>query len=65
MLLSMNYTYLTIDIWTQRASTTVLCASVPSAQNGKHPVKLVSKVFNFTMDTPNWPESYATHAMSC
>ena len=35
----------------------VLCTSVPSAQNGGLPVKLVPKVFNFTMDTPSLPES--------
>jgi hypothetical protein len=32
---------------------TVLCALVPSAQNGGLQVKLEPKVFNFTMDTPS------------
>ena len=52
----MNYNCLMIDSWTrrhQRTSTSVLCASVPSAQNGRLPVKLVSKVVDFTMDTPS------------
>ena len=35
----------------------VLCASVPSVQNGGLPVILASKVFNFTMDTSSLPES--------
>jgi hypothetical protein len=30
----------------------VLCASVPSTQIGRLPVKLMPKVFDFTMDTP-------------
>ena len=34
----------------------VLCTLVPSAQNGKLPVKLAPKVFDFTMDTPSLPE---------
>ena len=54
------YTCLTIDIWTLTASThinAVLCASVSSAQIGGLPMKLVPKVFDFTMDTPSSPES--------
>jgi hypothetical protein len=53
-------TYLTIDIWTRAASThidTVLCASVPSAQNDGLPVKLAPRVFDSTMDTPSSLES--------
>jgi hypothetical protein len=32
-------------------------SSVPSAQNGGLPMKLESKVFDFTMDTPSSLES--------
>jgi hypothetical protein len=35
----------------------VLCASVPSAQNGGLPNKLVPKVVNFIMDTPSLQEN--------
>ena len=35
----------------------VLCASVPSAQNGGPPVKLAPNVFDFTMDNTSSPES--------
>jgi hypothetical protein len=35
----------------------VLCASVPSAQNGGFPMKLAPKGFDFTMDTPSSLES--------
>ena len=35
----------------------ILCASVPSAQNGGLPVKLAPNVFDFTMDIPSSPES--------
>jgi hypothetical protein len=52
------YTCLTIDNLT--ASThikVVLCALVPSAQNGGLLVKLAPKVFDFTMDTPSSQES--------
>ena len=54
------YTCLTIDIWTQATSMhidVVLCASVPSVQNGGLPTKLAPIVFGFTMDTSGSPES--------
>ena len=35
----------------------VLCASVPSVQIGRLPVKLAPKVFDLTMNTPSSLES--------
>ena len=47
----------------------VLCAPMPSTQNGRLPMKLVPKVLDFIMDTPaRWKalsESYAMHVISC
>ena len=45
-----------LDSMTSMHINVVLCASVPSAQIGKLPMKLVPKVLNFTMDTPSLPE---------
>ena len=46
-----------LDLTVSTPINVVLCALVPSVQNGRLPVKLVPKVFDFTMDTPSSPES--------
>jgi hypothetical protein len=53
--LRVNNRYL--DLMASMHIKAVLCASVPSAQNGGLLVKLAPKVFNFAMDTPRLPES--------
>ena len=56
-----DYTCLTIDIWTYSTTSThintILCASTPSAQSGGLPVKLTPKVVHFIRDTRSLPES--------
>ena len=46
-----------VDLTASTHNNAVLCSSVPSAQNSGLPMKLASRVFNFTMYTPSSPES--------
>jgi hypothetical protein len=50
------YTFLAIDIWTRQHRRSFMRFGA-IRQNGRLPVKLTSKVFNFTMNTPSLPES--------
>jgi hypothetical protein len=58
-----------LDSMTSMHIHTVLCTSVPSAQNGRLPMKLAPKVFNLTMDTlarrKALSQSYAMNAILC
>jgi hypothetical protein len=42
-----------------------VCTLVPSAQNGGLPVKLVPKIFDFTITTPSLAGKRLVRAMQC